>query len=103
MQKSKLSELNPRVSALCAATCMQAFADPARTAMMRSQKVLEINPRHPLIRSLKERVAAGEEDEEATAAIGHLLFDSALLESGFAPEDAKKFTARVQARGIGVG
>ncbi|KAF5832489.1 heat shock protein Hsp90 family, partial [Dunaliella salina] len=42
----------------------QAFADPSRAAAARSQKVLEINPRHPLIRSLKDRVAESEEADD---------------------------------------
>lgn len=56
------------------------------------------NCRHPLIRGLKERVAESDEPEESTTELGHLLFDAALLESGFVPENAKSFTARVQVR-----
>lgn len=37
----------------------------------------------------------GEEAEEAKA-LGRLLFDSALLESGWTPDDPKAFTQRVQ-------
>jgi heat shock protein 90kDa beta len=36
----------------------QAFQDPNRAGMSRSQKVFEINPRHPVIRGLKEKVRA---------------------------------------------
>jgi HSP90 family molecular chaperone len=40
----------------------QAFQDPNRAGMMRSQKVLEINPRHPVIRALKDRLSTAEEE-----------------------------------------
>lgn len=52
--------------------------------------------RHPLIRGLKERVADSEEVDESTSQLGRVLFESALLESGFVPEDAKSFSVRVQ-------
>jgi len=37
--------------------------------------------------------------DPAISALGQLLYDSALLESGFAPADAKGFTSRVQVGG----
>jgi hypothetical protein len=35
---------------------LQAFSDPSRAAMMRGQRTLEINPDHPLIVGLKDKV-----------------------------------------------
>jgi HSP90 family molecular chaperone len=37
----------------------QAFSDPSKSSYMRGQRTLEINPRHPLIKSLKEKVGGG--------------------------------------------
>ena len=44
--------------------------------------------RHPLIKSLKEKFAANAEDASAQEA-AKLLYETALLESGFVPEDPK--------------
>lgn len=75
----------------------QAFQDPSRAGMMRSQKLLEINPGHPLIRGLKDKVsAAGGEASEDAGALARLLYEAAVLESGFQLEDPKAFTQRVQ-------
>jgi len=53
--------------------------------------------RHPLIRGLKDAVAEVDDAVEGTPAeLGHLLFDAALLESGFVPENYKGFTSRVR-------
>jgi hypothetical protein len=38
---------------------LQAFSDPSRAAMMRGQRTLEINPNHPLITALKDKVGGG--------------------------------------------
>ena len=61
---------------------------------MKGRKILEINPRHPLIRSLKERVADNEEDEKAQL-IAKSVYDVALLESGFILDEAKDVARRV--------
>jgi HSP90 family molecular chaperone len=37
---------------------LQAFSDPSRAAMMRGQRTLEINPNHPLITGLKNKVSS---------------------------------------------
>ncbi|GLI59667.1 hypothetical protein VaNZ11_001606 [Volvox africanus] len=61
------------------------------------QRVLEINPRHPLVVALKDKLAAATEDtvDENTIASARLLYETALLESGFVPDDAKSFSQRV--------
>jgi HSP90 family molecular chaperone len=38
------------------ALAAQAFNDPNRVNYMKTQRTLEINPRHPLIRALREKV-----------------------------------------------
>jgi hypothetical protein len=37
--------------------------------MMRSQKVLEINPRHPVIRALKDRLSTVGEDSDEVSGV----------------------------------
>lgn len=68
-----------------------AFSDPSRAAMMRGQRTLEINPNHPLIVALKDKVVADVDDSSAKSTAG-LLYETALLESGFDPDDPKAFT-----------
>jgi len=75
----------------------QAFADPARAKYLMSKKTMEINPRHPIIIELNNRVAElsdGELDQE-TKDMVEVLFDSALLTSGFTMEDPADFSARM--------
>lgn len=68
-----------------------AFSDPSRAAMMRGQRTLEINPTHPLIVALKDKVSADKDDASAKSAAA-MLYETALLESGFDPDDPKAFT-----------
>ncbi|KAI6164847.1 cation-transporting ATPase [Pisolithus thermaeus] len=56
--------------------------------MMKKQKVLEINPRSPLIEGLLHRV-------ETIAKVASILVDSALVRSGFEVADSNKFLSRV--------
>lgn len=53
---------------------------------VQAQKVLNINPNHPLFRSL-----ANVTDEKEIAAVGHLLYDEAMLAEGFEIEDKAEF------------
>jgi len=48
----------------------------------KASKILEINFRHPIIKKLNEMVANDPENEDS-ADLANLLFDSALLQSGF--------------------
>lgn len=72
----------------------QAFGSKSPT---KASKILEVNFRHPLVKSLKEKVAADAEDESAKD-LAQLMFDSALLQSGFAidPENIGAFAQRVE-------
>ncbi|KAL2938527.1 Heat shock protein 90-6 mitochondrial [Bienertia sinuspersici] len=53
---------------------------------MKSRRVFEINPSHPVIKSLHFACKSGSEDEEALRAVD-LLYDAALVSSGFTPEN----------------
>jgi len=70
----------------------QAMNDPMRSEFMKAQKILEINPGHSLIKELNEMVQRNPRGEEALA-VAQLLYDGALLESGFDPSDTRRFTA----------
>jgi HSP90 family molecular chaperone len=39
----------------------QTLADPSKQAYMRGKRILEINPRHPIIKELREKVALSSE------------------------------------------
>merc|ERR1719361_2659573 len=69
----------------------QAFGSKSPT---KASKILEVNFRHPVIIGLKDKI---EEDAEAAKDLAQLLFDSALLQSGFIIEaDAiQAFASRV--------
>ena len=57
------------------------------------QPVLELNPRHPLIRRIAERAAAGEDVGEAA----QTLVDLAHVQGGDPPRDPVAFARRVAA------
>ncbi|GBF98644.1 endoplasmin, partial [Raphidocelis subcapitata] len=66
----------------------QALGDGAAAAAARAQRALEINPRHPLIKALLARVESDADDATAAESAA-LLFETALLESGYALDDPK--------------
>eukprot|EP00793_Prasinoderma_coloniale_P001639 PRCOL_00003444-RA len=69
-------------------------AGAEQQSYMKSKKTLEINPRHPLIIKMLEKVHEDSEDA-ALKTQAYLLYESALLESGFTPDDPKAFNARL--------
>jgi len=79
----------------------QTFADAEKFNYMASKKTMEINPQHPIIKELKRKVAAGNE-EEALADLSNLVYDAALVNSGFTITDVKDFASRIH-RVISVG
>jgi heat shock protein beta len=72
----------------------QTLADPSKQAYMRGKRILEINPRHPIIKELREKVALSSEDEGAKE-VAKLVYETALVESGFILEDPKDFATRI--------
>ena len=69
----------------------QAMNDPMRAEIMKAQKILEINPGHSLIKELNEMVQRDPNNPDPRA-VAQLLYDAALLESGFDPSDLRRFT-----------
>jgi HSP90 family molecular chaperone len=70
----------------------QALGDQSRQSYMASRKTLEINPNHPIIIDLNNRVQAEDTSAEETV---HLLYDTALLTSGFSLDDTAGFASRM--------
>merc|ERR1712050_383251 len=72
----------------------QAFQNKDQLSMMSGRKTLEINPNHPVIADLLVKVKASKDDKAAldTAAV---LFQTALIESGFEIADPSALVNRV--------
>merc|ERR1712217_996813 len=72
----------------------QAFQNKDQLSMMSGRKTLEINPNHPVIADLLTKVKADKEDKAAldTAAV---LFQTALIESGYEIADPSALVNRV--------
>merc|ERR1719160_1980042 len=73
----------------------QTMGSQDKSQQMVSQKTLEINPAHPIIRELKSRVEADDKDKDALDIV-QTLFDVALIGTGLTPSDATEFSARLQ-------
>eukprot|EP00250_Pteridium_aquilinum_P015381 c22553_g1_i1 orf=188-2623(+) len=65
---------------------------PGLREYMMSTRVFEINPNHPIIQDLD---AARKEGKPGTNSIVELLYETALLSSGFAPEDPAGFGTKI--------
>ncbi|KAL1309298.1 hypothetical protein HN51_052000 [Arachis hypogaea] len=72
----------------------QTLSDASKQAYMRGKRVLEINPRHPIIKELRERVVKNPEDESVKQT-AQLMYQTALFESGFLLNDPKDFASRI--------
>jgi len=72
----------------------QALGNKPGAGAMRARKVMEINPRHPIVQELLRRVTADPEDAKAKD-IADLMYDTAALHSGFSLDDPASFAARI--------
>merc|ERR1712242_625455 len=72
----------------------QAFQNKDQLSMMSGRKTLEINPNHPVIADLLSKVKANKDDAAAldTASV---LFQTAILESGYEIADPSSLVNRV--------
>ena len=73
---------HPNLISIQLRPCVQALGDAERASYMKGKRILEINPHHPLIKELKQRFEA-DKDSSTTASLASLLYETALLESGF--------------------
>lgn len=77
----------------------QAFANQEKAAShMLAKKTLELNPHHPVIKELlsKVKASAGGEVDVEVVEYADLLYNMALLNSGFLIENPSDFTAPLQ-------
>jgi heat shock protein beta len=72
----------------------QTMTDGSKQTWMHAKKTLELNPNHPIIVGLKQKVEADAESQEAKDQ-ANLLRDAAELQSGFQMEDSEAFAARI--------
>ncbi|GFO11886.1 heat shock protein 90 [Plakobranchus ocellatus] len=72
----------------------QALRDTSTMGYMAAKKHLEINPDHPIVKSLKEKADADKNDK-AVKDLCLLLFETSLLASGFSLEDPTSHANRI--------
>ena len=74
----------------------QALRDPSTSAHMMSKKTMEINPDNKIIASLREKIASGSDsDKNSVKDIVWMLYETALLTSGFSLDEPSVFTNRI--------
>merc|ERR1712084_96827 len=72
----------------------QAFQNKEQIGMMSGRKTLEVNPNHPVVADLLAKIRADKEDKAALDT-AQVLFQTALIESGYEIADASALVNRV--------
>jgi len=72
----------------------QAFQNKEQLSMMAGRKTLEVNPSHPIIVDLLAKVKASESDE-AAGNTAEVLFQTAIIESGYEIADPSALVKRI--------
>merc|ERR1719330_65079 len=72
----------------------QAFQNKEQIGMMSGRKTLEVNPNHPVVIDLLSKIKADKEDLAAKDT-AQVLFQTALIESGYELSDASALVNRV--------
>merc|ERR1712206_18756 len=72
----------------------QSFQNKDQVGMMSGRKTLEVNPNHPLVVDLLSKVKADKEDK-ASLDTAQVLFQTALIESGYEIADPSALVNRV--------
>lgn len=72
----------------------QNVGDVSAFDFMKGRRVLEINPEHPIIKSLNAACKSDPNDAEAMKAID-LLYETALFSSGFTPENPAELGGKI--------
>merc|ERR1719373_904990 len=72
----------------------QAFQNKEQLGMMSGRKTLEVNPNHPVVIDLLSKVKENKEDAAAKDT-AQVLFQTALIETGYELSDASALVNRV--------
>ncbi|XP_044493783.1 heat shock protein 90-5, chloroplastic-like [Mangifera indica] len=72
----------------------QALGDTSSLEFMRGRRILEINPDHPIVKDLNAACRNAPDSSDAKRAID-LLYDTALISSGFTPDSPAELGNRI--------
>jgi len=72
----------------------QTFTDAQRRQVMVSKKIMEINPYHPMVHALQLK-SEESPDDASNVDLADLLYDAALVQSGFPVPDSAVFAKRI--------
>merc|ERR1711972_768269 len=72
----------------------QSFQNKDQISMMSGRKTLEVNPNHPVVVDLLSKVKA-DKDDKAALDTAQVLFQTALIESGYEIADPSALVSRV--------
>lgn len=86
--------MSPQMQKYYRAQAVMQDEDAAGMDAQFNQAILELNPTHPIIASLKEKVEASPDAVE-TMELGKLVYDVAAVAGGYDVEDPGAFTARI--------
>lgn len=80
----------------------QSMADPRAMEYMRGRKIMEVNPKHMIVKGIKTLL--DEKDKERARDLSELLFETALITSGFSLENPRDYASKVYTlMGIALG